>query len=1049
MRQPSFPCAWLTLLPTTLVLLSMSTARGSEENRYPLPAAAETTIDFSEHIEPIFRARCYSCHAGDAQEAGLRLDLRDRALQGGDSGAAIMPGDAHGSPLLLRVAAVGDLGRMPPEGEGRPLSDEEVGRLRAWIEQGAEWPAETNDARQSENKHWAFQPIIEPNFPGVDDPSWLRNGIDAFILRKLQQKAVGPSPEADRATLIRRVYLDVIGLPPAPGQWKRWMHEPSDSWYDMLVDYLLHSPHYGERWGRHWLDLARYADSDGFEKDSPRPHAWRWRDWVIRSLNEDKAFDEFTTEQLAGDLLPNSSLEQRVATGFHRNTLINREGGTDPEEDRTKRTVDRTNTLGKVWLAMTLECAQCHTHKYDPITQREYYQMYAFFNSLREPNIGAPLPRKLKEYKAARAAFDRQHAVHTNAMKQYEEEELSQAFAQWLAHGPDASVEWFTLEPARVTAKQGTQFQVLPDRSVLATGENPGRAERYTIVFDTDLSGITGVRLEAMADDRLPQGGPGRGADGNFLITQFTVTAAPTDGSAPAQDVVLANARSDHAEPGGEAKLAINTSDGNGWSIAPDFGRTHTAAFETEKPVGFSGGTRLTVTIQQSNTRKLYHNVGRFRISVTTRSDEQPPLAGMTDLLARALETPAEQRSAIQHKRLLAYYRRIDPELQRLRAAAREHEKEAPANPFESTKAQVVAELRQPRETHILERGDFLQPGARVTADTPAVLPPLSPGSDQRPDRLDLARWLVSEQHPLTARVTVNRVWARFFGRGLVASLDDFGSQGRRPSHPELLDWLAYRFRADGWSLKRLQRLIVTSATYRQSSAARPELRQRDPLNTWLSHQNRLRVEAEVVRDVALAASGLIQHRLGGPSVRPPQPEGVAMLGYAGSVKWKVSEGADRYRRGLYTFFQRTVPYPMLIAFDAPDSNLSCTRRERSNTPIQALTMWNDPVMFECAQALGSRIMQEIPAGPSNESTTDDRIRHGFRLCLARDPSPQDLEVVRELFHTQLELAAQDERAARLVAGRSDIAPAEAAELAAWVVVGRTLMNLDEFITRQ
>ncbi len=1038
----------LALVPATLALLEMPKAGRADDNAYELPAAAEKTINYTEDVEPIFRARCYSCHAGEAQEAGLRLDLRDRALQGGDSGAAVVPGDAQRSPLLLRVAGVGDLERMPPEGEGRPLSDEEVGRLRAWIEQGAAWPVEAADARRRENEHWAFEPIADPQVPRIDDPSWVRNGIDAFILRKLQQEAVMPSPQADRATLIRRVYLDLIGLPPSPVEWERWMREPSDSWYAMLVEHLLDSPHYGERWGRHWLDLARYADSDGFEKDSPRPHAWRWRNWVIRSFNEDKPFDEFTTEQLAGDLLPDNSLEQTVATGFHRNTLINREGGTDPEEDRTKRTVDRTNTLGKVWLAMTLECAQCHTHKYDPFTQREYYQMYAFFNSLREPDIGAPLSHDRKEYEAARAVFDEQHAVHIDAIKRYEEEKLTEAFTQWQASGPEASIVWFALEPEHVAAKQGTRLQVLPDRSVLATGENPGRAEQYTLVLHTKLEGITGVRLEAMADDRLPQGGPGRGADGNFLITQFAVTAAPADGTAPAQDVVLNNARSDHAEPGGKPELAINTSDGDGWSIAPRFGKTHTATFQTESPVGWSSGTRLTVTIQQSSTRKLYHNIGRFRISVTTLADTAPPLFGMTDLLARALQTPVDQRSATEQEQLLAYHRRIDPELQRLRAAAREHEKEAPASPYETTKAQVVAELRQPRETHVLQRGDFLQPGARVTADTPAVLPELKVNSE-RADRLDLARWLVSEVHPLTARVTVNREWARFFGRGLVGSLHDFGTQGQAPSHPELLDWLAHRFRADGWSLKRLHRLIVASATYRQSSAARPELRQRDPLNTWLSHQNRLRVEAEIVRDLALAASGLIRHRLGGPSVRPPQPEGVAMLGYAGSVKWKVSDGDDRYRRGVYTFFQRTVPYPMLIAFDAPDSNLSCTRRERSNTPIQALTMWNDPVMFECAQALGRRIVREKPASHSEESTTDDRIRHAFRLCLARDPSPQDLAVVRELYRTQRALAGQDERAARLVAGRSDIAPAEAAELAAWVVVGRTLMNLDEFITRQ
>jgi hypothetical protein len=599
----------------------------------------------------------------------------------------------------------------------------------------------------------------------VRDTKWVRNGIDNFILARLERESVTPHAEADRATLVRRVYLDVIGLPPSPEQVDAFLADTRPDAYERIVDQVLGSPHYGERWGRVWLDGARYADSDGYEKDRGRPHAWRFRNWVIRALNEDMPFDRFTIEQIAGDLLPNFTVEQKVATGFHRNTLINKEGGTDQEEDRVKRTVDRTNTVGEVWLGITLECAHCHSHKYDPISQREYFRFYAFFNSVSEPDIDAPLPG----------------------------------------------------DPAK----------------------------------------------------------------------------------------------------------------------------------------------------------------------------------------------------------------------------------------SKGVKAQVLAELGQPRQTRIHIRGDFLSKGDSVEPATPSVLPLLKMRG-ATPDRLDLARWLVDPTNPLTARVAVNRVWQQYFGRGIVPTDNDFGTQGEPPSHPPLLDYLATWLQTEGWSLKRLHRLILTSATYRQSSAARPELAERDPYNSWLSRQNRLRVEAEIVRDQALAASGLLVPKIGGPSVRPPQPKGIEKLGYAGSVKWPVSAGEDRYRRGMYTFFQRTVPYPMLMTFDTPDSNTSCTRRERSNTPLQALTMWNDPVFVECAQALGRRIVREVPASDDAVRTRDDRLRRAFRFCLVRDPDDTERQVVAELFEEQLLAAQADAAAAEQLAGPA-AKPANTtdAELAAWIMVGRTILNLDEFITRE
>jgi hypothetical protein len=566
---------------------------------------------------------------------------------------------------------------------------------------------------------------------------------------------------------------------------------------------------------------------------------------VIRALNEDKPFDQFTIEQLAGDMLPNSTLEQRIATGFHRNTLVNTEGGTDKEEDRVKRTVDRTNTLGAVWLATTIECTQCHSHKYDPFTQREFYSLYAFFNSMDEPDIAAAPRDKVQQY--------------------------------------EARLEEFRLQASRLEAR----LQEFEKKLNLRAGDPP-----KNIVAILDLP---------------------------------------------------ANKRSDKQRQ----------------------------------------------TLQQH----------------FAKTKQFPPYA----------------------EALKAYL---------------DHVKKRPVDPRTTLKAQAVAERSTPRETHIHIRGDFLNKGDQVSAGTPEVWPAVKPRGE-RPDRLDLARWVVSKENPLTARVIVNRVWQQYFGRGIVPSVRDFGTQGDPPSHPELLDWLATRFREDGWSLKKLHRLTVMSATYRQSSAERPELAKSDPYNAWLSHQNRLRVEAEIVRDLALATSGLLSEKVGGPSVRPPQPPGVEKLGYANSVRWATSKGDDRYRRGLYTFFQRTVPYPMLMTFDAPDANITCTRRERSNTPLQALTLWNDPVFFECAQALGRRI-----AGSADDDA--GRIRLAFVLCLGRQPQSKEEAIVARLFEEQVALAKKDLKSAETLVGKAARPEGvETAELAGWILVGRTLMNLDEFITRE
>ncbi len=801
------PLRLLTLSCCAVTLLGLPKHAPAGADATSLPAAANGTVAYERDIKPLFERNCLKCHGPEKHKGGLRLDRKADALAGGDSGRAFEPGKSAESLLVAYVAGLDPDQVMPPQ--GKRLSREEVGQIRAWIDQGASWP-ETSSAEANLNAaqtHWAFRPPVRHEAPVVNHRSWVRSPIDAFIAARLERERIEPSPEADRATLIRRLSLDLRGLPPTPEEVERFGNDAGPNAYERVVDAFLASPHYGERWGRHWLDLARYADSDGYEKDSPRPFAWRYREWVIDALNRDLPFDQFTAEQLAGDLLPEASLAQKTATGFHRNTLTNKEGGVDQEEYRVAAVVDRVNTTGTVWLGLTVGCAQCHSHKYDPISQREYYNLFAFFNTGQEVDLPTPL--------------DGDHETFERAQKTHDTERL--------------------------------------------------RRER-----------------------------------------------------------LLAAAM-----------------------------------------VG----------------RPLQETPGAFSRAVLTA-----------------------------HVNVLA------------------HERKAPV--FAPSKVQTLAEAPKSRKTYIHIRGDFLRKGDEVQPGTLAVLPPLD-SADASRTRLDLAQWLTRPEHPLTARVAANRVWKQLFGRGLVATVDDFGTKGEPPSHPELLDWLALAFQELGWSQKALTRLIVTSGTYRQASASRPELADRDPNNVWLARQNRLRLEGEVIRDSSLAASGLLVPRIGGPSVRPPQPAGISELTYAGAARWVESQGPDRHRRGLYTWFQRTSPYPMLMTFDSPDSNVCAVKRERSNTPLQALTLLNDPVFFECAQALGHRILRESSA------EFDARLQRGFHLCLARTFTADEHRVMVRL-HERLvrQCESQPAEAVRL-AGVSH------ADVAAWVVLARTMLNLDEFITRE
>jgi mono/diheme cytochrome c family protein len=846
-------------LPCYAAILSIAAFAAND-----LPPAAKTKIVYTRDIEPLLASRCYMCHGAQQQMSGLRLDRKDAALR------VVQPGDSAGSRIVQMVAGVGKK-VMPPVGPR--LTAAEIGLLRAWIDQGVDWPAlpaTPSTASAVQPTHWSFRKVTRPDLPAVTDRAWPHNSIDAFILARLEKEGIAPSPEAPKTTLLRRVSLDLTGLPPSPQEVDDFLRDNRPDAYERLVDRLLASPHYGEKWARYWLDLARYADSDGYEKDRTRPWAWRYRQWVIEAFNRDLPFDEFTTEQLAGDLMPKRTTETLVATGFNRNTLTNREGGTDPEQFRDEQVLDRAATLGAVWLGLTVGCAQCHDHKFDPISQKEFYQLSAFFNTQEEVNIPAPLPGEMGPYLATRPEYE---------------------------------------------------------------GQKQALLEQY---------GIPAAESDWENKLRYAQQHPGEHDDWDFAYGELTHTV-------------------------------------------------------------------------DNGKKVLFLDAGK-------RSEVQR--VAMTDTFISSCGNlfPKDYCAGLK--------------LPELRTKLNELSAKTPQIAY----APALLENDTPPKTYIHLKGDWREHGAEVQPGTPAILPPMPAG--EKPTRLTLARWLVSPENPLTARVAVNRIWQELFGRGIVHTSEDFGTQGDKPTHPELLDWLASEFESRGWSMKQMVRLIVTSSTYRQSSRARPELETRDPQNTLLARQSRLRLPAELIRDEALDAAGLLDPRIGGPSVKPPQPKGVAELGYQNSVKWVESAGQDRYRRGLYIHFQRTTPYPQLMNFDAPGAGLSCTRRERTDTPLQALNLMNDPVFFEAAQGLAFRVMRQ------SDGAFRDHLNYAYEIALGRSPNAREAERMGKYFDETLHgLEQKPETVAALFPNR--IEGVVQLQAAAWVELSRVLLNLDEFITRE
>jgi hypothetical protein len=1165
----------------------------------PLFAQGAPAVDFNRDIRPILSANCFKCHGIDegSRKSKLRLDVRDTAIGPAKSGKrAIVPGHPEQSELVRRVFETNPDDVMPPASTKVTLSDSQKSLLRQWIAEGAGYKT-----------HWAFvAPRQEPP-PQVKQTDWARNPIDRFVLARLESEGLHPAPEADRYTLIRRVSLDLIGLPPTPQEADAFAKDPAPDAYERLVDRLLANPHYGERWARRWLDLARYADTNGFEKDRPRS-IWPYRDWVINALNADMSFDQFTIKQLAGDMLPGATPGDRIATGFHRNTMLNEEGGIDPLEYRFRAAVDRTNTTGTTWLGLTVRCAQCHTHKFDPITQTEYYRLMALLNNADEPEMAVPSPeleakRKTIEAKIAALTADLPTKFHAEppvkwatpvatcttegsdaqraddgswrfagasperdtytftfdtsgdeavdrirlevlkdgdagpgrtkhgnfvltgfaatvapldapdqtrrikftraeadaAQKKFPvaaainpklgkgwavdtgvrpipsqiatffldkpvrldrparwtitlkqqfgqqhtiarlrlslgspepvkpgdaREALDRAFHAWLDRESGKAVKWTVLRPDRMQST--TPFLTLKDDGSILAGGDISKSDTYTLGFHDVPAGITAVRLEVLPDDSLPSRGPGmvyyEGTAGDFFLSEIKLAA---DGKAQK----FANATQSFAAGKFVAANAIDGDPQSGWSVAGAQGKPNLAVFALASPLAGAKDLSLALHFERYFAAPL----GHFRISVTT--DPRAGAIALPPEIETSLATAPDSRTASQRDALLQYFVSVAPEL----AEARKQIDEIRASIPKPVTTLVMAErpAGHDRPTYVHHRGEFLQTEQRVTPGVPAFLPPLPAGAPA--NRLTFARWLVSPENPLTARVTVNRQWEAFFGNGIVRTVQDFGYQGDLPSHPELLDWLAVEFEREGWSLKKLDRLIVTSATYRQSSRVTPDSLAGDPQDVLLSRAPRFRLDAELIRDSALDEAGLLSTKIGGPSVFPPQPASVTTEGTYGALAWKASTGEDRFRRSLYTFSKRTAPFAMYNTFDAPTGEECLARREVSDTPLQALTLLNDTMFMEAAQALGRTIAGE-------QGSDEQKAADAFRRCLTREPDADEIGMLTSFAKNAREQFVTKQVDPAKLAGD---AKEDAIERATWTAVARAIMNLDEAVTRE
>jgi hypothetical protein len=1140
--------------------------------------AAEPVIDFNRDIRPILSNRCWKCHGPDEKErqAGLRFDSREGAVAKLDSGKpAIVSGKPEESELIRRITTSNSDERMPPAGNGKPLDAREIDLLQRWIREGAKFA-----------KHWSYEKPVRPAVPEISNlKSQIsnlkfepRNPIDYFILARLAREGLQPSPEADRYALGRRVALDLTGLPPTVAEIEAFVKDNDPQAYEKFVDRLLAKESYGEHWARQWLDLARYADSAGYA-DDPARTIWAYRDWVIKAFNKNMPFDQFTIEQLAGDLLPTPTEEQLIATAFHRNTLTNNEGGTNDEEFRNVAIVDRVNTTMATWMGTTIACAQCHTHKYDPITQEEFFKLFAILNQTEDADRSDESPRlelftseqrKQKETWLVDVARLEKEVVTATPL-------ILASLAKWDAAFP-RSLAWKPLKPASGKSDGGVTLAVADDGTVRA--DKAASKATYSVEIPLAAGKLNAVRLETLPDDTLPGKGAGFGG-GNFVLSKVSGTITPPNGTRlngrfvrvelpgkarilhlaevqvfsgndnlapkgeakqsttdvggdakrandgntegdyqknsvshtaqednpwwevdlkseqPIDRVVLWNrtdgqteermrnfrvlvlndkhepvwqkdyvdppkpssefplsgvrgvpfttAFADHEQGAGfEAKVVLVPQANKGWAVGGKLDQPHLLTLITSAPVEVAEGSTLTITLEQTSSLQN-HVLGKFRLSLTDDPRAVEAVRVPAPILA-ILNTIAEQRNESQRAELTKFYLTIAPEL----AAARDQLAATRKSLAELKPATTVPILRElaankHRKTNIQLRGNFMDLGKEVTPGVPAAFHPLPPESAAAPNRLALAKWLIDDNNPLTARVLANRYWETIFGNGLVRSSEEFGSQGELPTHPELLDWLATEMVRLKWNTKALLKLIVTSATYRQSSKVTPELLERDPENYLLARGPRFRLSAEMIRDQALAVSGLLSSKMHGPPVKPLQPSLGVSAAFGSGIDWQTSMGEDKYRRGLYTTWRRSNPYPSMSAFDAPNREVCTLRRARTNTPLQALVTLNDPVYIEAAQAL-ARTMSKSGTTPA------DHLRAGFQQCTSRLPSDAELADLTKLYNNARDRFAKDVEKARKLA-TNPLGPlpdgADPVELAAWTVVGNVLLNLDEMFMRR
>jgi hypothetical protein len=1017
-----------------------------------LPAAgAEPAVDFARDVYPIFQRSCFECHGAVKQKGKLRLDEREAAFKNPET---IAKGHADQSELYRRIMLPkGHDDAMPNRGD--PIPDAEKALVKAWINAGAPWPDGVKPA-----KHWAYVPPVRPAVPPVKDAgARIENAVDAFVVARLQKEGLKLSPEAGRTTLIRRLSLDLIGLPPTPQEVDAFVKDPAPNAYEKVVDRLLASDQFGVRWARPWMDYARYADSHGFQRDDLRD-LWPYRDWVVKALNADMPFTQFTVEQLAGDLLPNATESQKIATGFNRSAPTNVEAGSDPEETRVNQVLDRVNTVGMIWLGSTLECCQCHDHKYDPFTQRDYYGLFAYFNNTAleadrtNPKVPGSIQFKGPTMEIADSKTQQERAEvqaklveakrKLAALEKALETPPPKAVAALLAKAAQAPKEHM-LEIAEFESTGGATHEVLPDQSVLISGEPAPDKDTYLVKVKTTLTDIRGLKLEALTDDSLPGKGPGRGDEKhpNFVVNNFIVTAAPLNQPDQVKPVKLVKAKADYSQPkfAVENLLKTNNTAKGGWAIGPKFYQPHWAEFETQEPVGFAEGTELSFKLQQDlgGTR----TIGRLRLSAITGHVGADALP---EPLVAALKTAAAQRSAEQKKAIRDYLVQNHPSHAKLEKEKTRLEAELRKTKMPTT---LVMEENTPRMSSIFVRGDFRNAGDKVGPTVPVVLRSDAKAAPQNPTtgtgtRLDLAQWLVSRKNPLTARVTVNRWWAELFGHGLVTTPEDFGIKGATPTHPELLDWLACEFMDSGWSMKKTLKTLVMSATYRQSSKVTLDLVARDDQNLLYARGPRHRLEAEMIRDNALAIAGLLNTEEGGPPIKPYQPDGLWVKVGGQRYDYEPSPGAEKYRRGLYVVWKRAAPYPSFVNFDA-NARLACrVKRPRSNTPLQALTLMNDPVYVEAAVAFAKRVLKDKPAAADAE-----RIVYAFRLATARAPTNGEITTLSNLLDAERAVRVADPKAAKEFLGDSELpAKTKPEELAAWYAVTAALLNLDETITK-